>query len=100
MTGAAKALLSRNRPGVLATDLAACNAWKTGAETARRMSCPATVVTGDQDVMTPRSRGQALSAMIPGARLVTVQGCGHMLLQEAPDAVLDALIVALGAAEA
>lgn len=100
MTGAAKALLGCNRPGVLATDLAACNAWKSGPDAARRISCPVVVVTGEQDVMTPRSRGQALAEMIPGARLVTVQKCGHMLLQEAPDAVLDALIVALGAAEA
>ena len=32
MTGAAMALFARNAPGVLATDLEACNVWKTGAD--------------------------------------------------------------------
>ncbi len=100
MTGAAKALLARNWPGVLAADLEACNAWKSGPDAARRILCPTLVATGEHDVMTPRSRGKALAEMIPGARLVTVHKCGHMLLQEAPDAVLDALISILGAAEA
>jgi pimeloyl-ACP methyl ester carboxylesterase len=100
MTGAARALLGRNKAGVLAVDLAACNEWKSGALAARRVACPTLVVSAEQDVMTPRSKGQALAELIPGARLVTVQKCGHMMLQEAPDAVLDALIVALGAGKA
>jgi pimeloyl-ACP methyl ester carboxylesterase len=95
MTGAASALLARNRPGVLAADLQACNDWQSGPDSARRINCPTTVIVGDQDVMTPRTKGQALAQMVPGARLVTVQRSGHMMLQEAPDAVLDALIVAL-----
>lgn len=100
MTGAAGALLARNKAGVLAADLAACAAWKSGAAAARRIACPTLVVTAEHDVMTPPGKGRALAELIPGARLLTVQKCGHMMLQEAPDAVLDALIVALAAGEA
>ena len=30
--------------------------------------------------------------MIAGSRTVTIPDCGHMMMAEAPDAVLDALI--------
>jgi pimeloyl-ACP methyl ester carboxylesterase len=36
--------------------------------------------------------GQALGKALPASRTVTIPDCGHMLLAEAPDAVLDALI--------
>ncbi len=37
MTGGTLALFARNAPGVLHTDLAACAAWQSGAESARRV---------------------------------------------------------------
>ena len=42
--------------------------------------------------MTPPKAGQELARLIAGSRTVTIADCGHMLVAEAPDAVLDALI--------
>jgi pimeloyl-ACP methyl ester carboxylesterase len=92
MTGGTLALFARNQPGVLYADLEACRAWKSGPEAARKMRCPALVIIAANDIMTPARSGQELAGLIAGSRAVTIGDCGHMLLAEAPDAVLDALI--------
>jgi len=92
MTGGTLALFARNRPGVLHTDLAACGAWTSGPEAARKVRCPALVVIAANDIMTSPKNGRELAGLIAGSRTLTVENCGHMLLSEAPDAVLDALI--------
>ena len=92
MTGGTMALLARNAAGVLAADLGACNAWTSGPESARKISAPALVVIAAHDVMTPPKAGQKLAELIAGSRTVTLPDCGHMLMAEAPDAMLDALI--------
>jgi len=98
MTGASRALLGRCKPGVLARDLAACNAWTGALDAARTVKCPTIFILGDRDVMTPAARGRELAAQIPGATATVLSGIGHIMMQEAPDAVLDALIAHLGAA--
>ena len=92
MTGGTMALFARNRPGVLHADLAACNAWTSGADAAREVRCPSLVVTAANDIMTSAKAGLELARLVAGSRSVRIPGCGHMLLTEAPDAVLDALI--------
>jgi pimeloyl-ACP methyl ester carboxylesterase len=92
MTGGTLALFARNGPGVLHADLEACGAWRTGPEAARKVGCPALVVIAANDVMTPAKAGRELANRIPAARSVVIADCGHMLLTEAPDAVLDALL--------
>jgi pimeloyl-ACP methyl ester carboxylesterase len=92
MTGGTMALFARNAPGVLAADLEACSAWRSGPEAAADVRCPALVVIAANDIMTPAKSGRELAGLIAGGSTVTVEDCGHMLLAEAPDAVLDALI--------
>jgi len=92
MTGGSLALFARNAPGVLHTDLAACNAWSSGPEAAERLRCPALVIIAANDIMTPAKNGEALARRIGGSRTVTLPNCGHMLVAERPDATLDALI--------
>ena len=92
MTGGTLALFARNRPGVLHADLEACSAWKCGPEAARKVRCPALVVIAANDVMTPAKAGGELADLMPAARSVVIANCGHMLLAERPDAVLDALL--------
>ena len=98
LTGAARALLSRNAAGVLHTDLKACADWSTGPAAAAKVACPSLIVIGDQDMMTPPAKARALAELVPGCRTVTIRNCGHMMLQEAPDACLDALVAHLGRA--
>jgi pimeloyl-ACP methyl ester carboxylesterase len=91
MTGAAERLLERAAPGVLFNDLSACNAWTDGPAAAASVRCPTVIVQGSRDVMTPLRAARTLTAAIPGATLTVLDGAGHMLMAERPDAVLAAL---------
>jgi pimeloyl-ACP methyl ester carboxylesterase len=42
--------------------------------------------------MTPPRNAKALAEKIPQAKTVVIEGAGHSLMAEAPDATLDALI--------
>jgi len=92
MYGDTLARLARLAPGVLHSDLKACNDYAAGLDSAAKVKCPALVVIGAQDVMTPPKAAAALAAAIPGARTARFAASGHSLMAEAPDAVLDALI--------
>ncbi len=91
MTGNALRLMERTRPGVLHTDLVACQSYATGLADAAAVQCPALVIMGSRDLMTPVKGAQSLLAALPDQRTVTLQGTGHAMMAEQPDAVLDAL---------
>ncbi|HEV8502375.1 MAG TPA: alpha/beta hydrolase [Casimicrobiaceae bacterium] len=91
MTGNALRLLQRSRPGTLATDLRACNDYAQGLEAARACRAPALLVLGERDQMAPAKATPPLVAALAGARVVTLADTGHAMMQEAPDALLDAL---------
>ena len=92
LTGNAMRLMERTRPGVLHVDLSACHAYVRGLEAAAAVRCPALVVSGARDQMAPPKGAQALIATLPDVRVVTLADCGHALMAEQPDAMLDALI--------
>jgi non-heme chloroperoxidase len=60
---------------------------------------PTTVMVGSRDRITAPARAAQLVAAIPGARLVTLPGRGHMLPLEDPDAVVAEIEAAFGAGE-
>jgi len=96
MAGNAMRLMERTPPGVLYTDLAACNAYARGLDDARGVACPALLLVGARDLMAPpRAATDLADALGERARTVTLPGCGHAMMAEAPDAVLDALIAFL-----
>jgi pimeloyl-ACP methyl ester carboxylesterase len=92
MLGANLRLMERQAPGVLYADFKACNDYTYGADAAARVECPTLIVIGSHDQMTPPRASLELLQTIPHARSVTLDGSGHSLMAEAPDAVLDALI--------
>jgi pimeloyl-ACP methyl ester carboxylesterase len=92
MYGDTLARLSRLAPGVLHADLAACNAYAGGMQSAAQVKCPALFVLGARDMMTPPRAAQALAQAMPNSKTVTIAVSGHSLMAEAPDATLDALI--------
>jgi pimeloyl-ACP methyl ester carboxylesterase len=53
----------------------------------RVLSCPALVMVGDRDRMTPLHQSRALADALPDARLVEVPGVGHSLPLEAHETV-------------
>ena len=91
MLGGAERLLERARPGVLFTDLRACNDYRDGLAAAATVAVPATLLLGERDLMTPAKAGLELAAALPNARVITLKGAGHMLMSERPDEVLAAV---------
>jgi len=91
MVGAGERTLERAPPGVLHNDLAACNAYADGLVSAARVRAPALLISGSKDQMTPLKSARTLATAIPGARLVALEGAGHMLLAERPDDLMAAL---------
>jgi pimeloyl-ACP methyl ester carboxylesterase len=100
MSGGTLALLARNAPGILYSDLAACAEWHTGTEAAAKVQCPALIVVAANDIMVPAKSGRILAELVRDSRTVTIERCGHMLPVEAPDQTLNALIAFFGRADA
>lgn len=91
MTGGAVRLLERSAPGVLFNDLAACNNYVAGLESARKITSPVHVILGSNDIMaSPKAAGAVISAL-SNVRVTELPNCGHMLMSEQPDRVLEAM---------
>ncbi len=95
ITGGAMRLLERGGDGVLYNDMAACNAYTTGLEAAARVTCPAILILGDADMMTPPRNARSLVDALPHGQMIVLKNCGHMMMAEQPNETLDALIRAL-----
>jgi pimeloyl-ACP methyl ester carboxylesterase len=92
MLGMNMRLMERQRPGVLYADFKACNEYAPDPAAAARIRSPVLNISGSRDRMTPpRPVGEFL-ARIAHARTLMLEGTGHALMAEQPDAVLDALI--------
>ena len=92
MMGGTLRLLKRSGRGVLHTDLAAAAAYTQGLDAAARVRCPTLLLLGEHDRMTPPAAAKALGEAITGAETIVLPGCGHIMMEEQPDRVLDALI--------
>src|SRR3569832_1348862 len=83
--------LQKCAPGVLHSDLAACNAYQGALAAAASVKVPTTVILGERDMMPPANAGKTLAAAIPNARTIVLPGAGHMMMVEQPDELLAAL---------
>ena len=92
MLGQGFRLLEKARPGVIYSDLKACNDYREGMEHAARVKCPALMILGERDMLTPLRSAAKLAEALPNAEKVVLPGSGHALLSERPDPVLDQLI--------
>ncbi|MBF6330255.1 alpha/beta fold hydrolase [Nocardia transvalensis] len=52
------------------------------------IDCPVTVLWGEQDAWIPIDRGRELAQRIPGAEFRPVPGAGHLVQEDAPEAVV------------
>jgi pimeloyl-ACP methyl ester carboxylesterase len=52
-----------------------------------QVRCPTLVLCGADDQLTPPERSREIASLVPGAQLVLLPECGHMLTMEQPDAV-------------
>ena len=91
IAGSGMRLLETARQGVLAGDLAACNDWTDGLSAAAGIDCPALLLLGSDDRMTPRRAALPLADAITDCRIRVLPGAGHMMMTEQPDETLDCL---------
>jgi pimeloyl-ACP methyl ester carboxylesterase len=91
LPGTERQLVRHSAPGVLATDFAACDAYRGAAAAAARIRCPTLFLLGARDRMTPPAQGAALAKQIPSAQVTVLPEVGHSLLIETPAAALAAL---------
>jgi len=91
MTGGGERLLERAGEDVFFADLNACNEFVNAAELAVQVQCPSLVIIGKQDMMTAPISSRQVAEAIPNSRTVELERCGHSMLSEKPDAVLNAL---------
>jgi len=97
LSAALQMSIAQAKVDVMYGDLFACNALDITQE-ADNITVPALIVCGAEDKMTPPDLSRALAATISGAKLVLVEGAGHMVMLEQPlkfNAVLRDFISAL-----
>lgn len=84
-------LMQRQKTGVMHTDFAACNAYANGIDAAKQVRCPALLIMGKRDLMTPPRAAKEIMGALADKRSVEIAGAGHALMAEKPDEVLEAL---------
>jgi 3-oxoadipate enol-lactonase len=87
----ANRIMTRQKPETVAADLAAMRGRADQTASLSSIAVPTLVVVGELDTLTPPSESQAITAAIPGARLIVVPGAGHLAPMERPRAVAAAL---------
>jgi len=83
-------LLERVADGVYHADLSACNDF-VADDFGGVGETPALVIAGTGDQMTPVRSGLKVAAGIANCTNIVLEGCGHSMLSEQPNEVLDAL---------
>ena len=93
LRGGASALMHRTQDGgegnLFEHDFRVCDAYANGLEAAAGVRCPAHLIVGTRDVMTPAKATKELASVLRAT--VARVASGHALMQEAPDAVLNAM---------
>jgi pimeloyl-ACP methyl ester carboxylesterase len=54
--------------------------------------CPVKLLWGDRDEWIPIQHGRALAAMIPGCQLLEIPDSGHLMQEDAPEAIVAAAL--------
>ena len=73
---------SREIREILAVDLNACNNYKNGKESLKKINCPTLCIFGDLDKMVPLEVGNKMAAMIKNSKKKIINNCGHMIIFE------------------
>ncbi len=61
------------------------------------MECPVTVLWGENDQWIPVSKGEELASRLSANRLIRMPDAGHLMQEDAPEAIVAAMLVSLPA---
>jgi pimeloyl-ACP methyl ester carboxylesterase len=84
-------MAARRNPAVLAAQVKALLDRPDATEVLRGVRCPTLVLCGRDDNWSGLARHQEMAAIVPRARLVVVERCGHMSTMERPTEVAAAM---------
>ena len=62
-----------------------------------QIRCPVKLLWGVEDAWIPVERGRELAGMIPGCELTEISGAGHLMQEDAPEAIIAAALRFFGA---
>ena len=85
-----RVLASNAQVNIFYRSFKACDSYNGGEDAMRAVHCPTLFVLGESDQMTPPKAAQSLVSLAHQAKVCHI-AAGHALMEEAPDAVLDAL---------
>jgi pimeloyl-ACP methyl ester carboxylesterase len=77
--------------GVMASDFTACDTYTDAVAMGEQVRCPTLFLLAEHDIMTKPKAAQPLAAAISDARIVIIEGAGHMLPLEKPAATNEAI---------
>ncbi len=74
----------------VAGDMIACSKFDITRDVGK-ITAPALVICGSEDKMMPPAASKRIAGSIAGSKLVVIEGAGHMVMMEKPDAFNSAL---------
>ncbi|SVE41800.1 uncharacterized protein METZ01_LOCUS494654, partial [marine metagenome] len=95
MTGSTKKLLEKSDEGVIYQDLKACAEYRSGLESAKKVSANTLLILGKKDFLTPPLKANDLIKSFNNPEVKEISDSGHTLMIESPNTVLDYLIEVL-----
>jgi pimeloyl-ACP methyl ester carboxylesterase len=91
LTRTVMAMAERVGPAAFLRQQTAIMGRRDGLADLARIACPALVLCGRQDLLTPPALHEEMAAAIPGASLVMIEQCGHLSALEQPAQVSAAM---------
>jgi pimeloyl-ACP methyl ester carboxylesterase len=80
-----RALIENNRPEAMAAAQRGMAERADSTDLLAKISCPALVIVGSEDALTPLSEAEKMRAQIPSARMAVISHAGHLSNLEQPD---------------
>ncbi len=91
--GMQMSMMENSAEGSIYGNLKACDNYKGGAAAFEKVSCPILFISGWLDKMAPAKLARQVADTKDNADIVTIPNCGHSIMSESPDGVLDNLKV-------
>ncbi len=89
--GMQMSMMENNDKDAIYCNLQACNNYTGGEQAFGRVQCPILFVSGKLDKMAPAKLAVQEAKKNKNAKIELIDGCGHNLMFESPDGVLDSL---------
>lgn len=84
-------MMERKTPDIFEAQMNALLARPEAADLLPRIQCPALILTGSHDALSPPRSHEEMAAAIPNSTLAIVPDCGHMSTMECPHAIAQAM---------